>query len=76
MHPIRRWSMSDLKTTHQHPGGVTSGDTPKGTQGENNEGAEFGASERATRGTDRDLDTSGESRNQGHGHPREERGED
>ena len=67
--------MSDLKTTHQHPGGVTSGDTPKGTEGEDNQGAEFGARDAATRGTDRDLDTSGESRNQGHGHPREERGE-
>lgn len=68
--------MSDLKTTYQHPGGVTSGNTPEGTQGENNQGAEFGASDRATRGTDRDLDTSGESRNQGHGHPREERADD
>jgi hypothetical protein len=26
-----------------------------------------------TAGTDRDADESGESRNQGHGHPREER---
>jgi hypothetical protein len=59
--------MSDLKTTHQHPGGVTSGNTPEGTQGENNQGAEFGASDRATRGTDRDLDTSGESKNQARG---------
>ena len=65
--------MSDLKTTHQHPGGVTSGDTPKGTQGENNAGAEFGAREPGTAGTDRDADASGESKNQGHGHPREER---
>jgi hypothetical protein len=32
-----------------------------------------GPRDRATRGTDRDLDTSGESKNQGHGHPREER---
>jgi hypothetical protein len=65
--------MSNLKTTHQGPGNVSTGDTPPGTQGENNRGEEFGASEPATRGTDRDLDTSGESRNQGHGHPREER---
>lgn len=57
--------MSDLKTTHQHPGGVTSGNTPEGTHGENNQGAGLGASDRAKRGTDRDLDTSGESRNQG-----------
>lgn len=65
--------MSDLKTTHQHPGGVTSGDTPKGTQGENNSGAESGAREPGTAGTDRDADASGESKNQGHGHPREQR---
>ena len=65
--------MSDLKTTHQRPGGVTTGNTPEGTQGENNEGAEFGASERGTRGTNGDADATGESKNQGHGHPREER---
>jgi hypothetical protein len=67
--------MSDLKTSHQGPGNVTTGNTPPGTEGENNQGAEFGASDRSTRGTDRDLDTSGESKNQGHGHPREERGD-
>ena len=65
--------MSDLKTTHQKPGGITSGDTPRGTEGEENQGAEFGTRDAATRGTDRDLDRSGESKNQGHGHPREER---
>lgn len=65
--------MSNLKTTHQGPGNVTSGDTPEGTQGENNRGEEFGAKRPATSGTDRDLDRSGESKNQGHGHPREER---
>lgn len=64
--------MSDLKTTHQSGGGQT-GMTPPGTQGEDNEGADFGTSERATRGTNRDADRSGESKNQGHGHPREER---
>ena len=37
--------------------------------------AEFGTSERATRGTNRDADETGTSANQGHGHPREERGE-
>lgn len=50
----------------QHPSG--------GDEGAENQGAEFGTSERATRGTDRDLDEGGVSRNQGHGHPREERG--
>lgn len=63
--------MADLKTTHQHPGGVTSGDTPPGTQGEDNQGAEFGAREQATRGTNRDADAGGESANQGHGHPKD-----
>jgi hypothetical protein len=29
-----------------------------------------------TAGTDRDFDETGESANQGHGHPREERGAD
>jgi hypothetical protein len=64
--------MSDLKTTRQN-GPVTTGNTPKGDPGEHNRGAEFGTAERGTRGTDRDLDRSGESANQGHGHPREER---
>jgi hypothetical protein len=65
--------VSDLKTTYQGPGNVTTGNTPEGTQGENNKGDEFGAKRPATAGTDRDLDRSGESQNQGHGHPREER---
>jgi len=65
--------MSDLKTTRQGPGNVTRGDTPPGMQGENGRGDAFGAREPGTAGTDRDLDRAGESRNQGHGHPREER---
>ena len=68
--------MADLKTTHQHPGNVSSGDTPAGAQGEGSRGDELGAREPGTAGTDRDLDRSGESRNQGHGHPREERRDD
>jgi len=67
--------MGDLKSTTQRPGGTHTGMTPEGDPGDGNRGAGFGASERATRGTDRDLDRSGESKNQGHGHPREERGE-
>ena len=71
--------MGDLKTTTQSPGGgqtaAGSGMTREGEQGADNQGAEFGTSDRATRGTDRDLDRSGTSKNQGHGHPREERGE-
>jgi hypothetical protein len=67
--------MGDLKTTTQKPGGATTGMTPKGTEGDHNQGAEFGASDAGTRGTDRDLDRSGQSANQAHGHPREERGD-
>jgi hypothetical protein len=66
--------MGDLKTTTQKPGGATTGMTPQGDQGEHNRGDEFGAREPGTAGTDRDLDRSGTSINQGHGHPREERG--
>lgn len=66
--------MPDLNETRQRGGGVTSGDTPPGEPGRGNGGAGFGTSERGTRGTDCDADPSGESKNQGHGHPREERG--
>lgn len=65
--------MSDLKRTTQGSSGFQSGMTPPGQEGENNQGAEFGTAELATRGTDRDADRTGESKNQGHGHPREER---
>lgn len=41
--------------------------------GEKNRGSRFGTREPATAGTDRDSDERGESMNQGHGHPREER---
>lgn len=66
--------MTDLKKTRQTGGGSQSGMTPEGEEGENNQGAKFGTAEKATRGTNRDADASGESKNQGHGHPREERG--
>ncbi|MEW5928350.1 MAG: hypothetical protein AB1941_12850 [Gemmatimonadota bacterium] len=66
--------MSGLKRTTQTGGGARTGMTPEGDQGLDNEGAEFGTSDRATRGTNRDADESGTSINQGHGHPREERG--
>ncbi len=67
--------MTDLKRTTQGSQGFQSGRTPPGEEGENNQGAEFGTAERATRGTNRDADPTGESKNQGHGHPREERGQ-
>lgn len=68
--------MTDLKKGQQRDDGRSAGvGEPREKPGEHNEGAEFGTSERATRGTDRDTDRSGRSANQGHGHPREERGE-
>lgn len=66
--------MADLKRTTQTGGGFRTDRTPEGEEGRHNEGGEFGTAERATRGTDRDADSSGTSKNQGHGHPREERG--
>lgn len=65
--------MSDLKTTRQMPGGVPTGRTPPGEEGEENSGADFGTRRPGTAGTNRDADPSGESKNQKHGHPREER---
>ncbi|HEX2094671.1 MAG TPA: hypothetical protein VHG28_19860 [Longimicrobiaceae bacterium] len=67
--------MTDLRrTTQTGSGPFNTGQSPSQGEGESNEGADFGTSERATRGTDRDADSTGESKNQGHGHPREERG--
>jgi hypothetical protein len=67
--------MSDLKKSTQTGTGFQTGQTTEeaGGESENNSGAEFGTSERGTRGTNRDADDSGESMNQGHGHTREER---
>jgi hypothetical protein len=65
--------MRDLKTVRQPEGGSgQTGRTPPGTTDEENRAGQTGATERATRGTD-DADRSGQSKNQGHGHPREER---
>jgi hypothetical protein len=67
--------MADIKTGAQRGSGRDGGMThPSDGDSENDRGAEFGTSERATRGTNRDADESGTSVNQGHGHPREERG--
>ena len=69
--------MSGIKTGAQQGSGRDGGAThPTKGEGENDRGADFGTSERATRGTNRDADESGTSINQGHGHPREERGSD
>lgn len=66
--------MADLKTDQQGNGGFKTGMTREGDPGDHNQGAEFGTADRATRGTNRDADDSGTSKNEGHGHPREERG--
>ena len=64
--------MSDLKKMRQGDKGQLTGRTPEDAENQpHNEGAEFGTSERATRGTNRDADESGTSKNQGHGHPEE-----
>ena len=68
--------MSGIKTGAQRGSGRDGGITHPGSgAGEDDRGAEFGTSERATRGTNRDADETGTSANQAHGHPREERGE-
>jgi hypothetical protein len=55
--------MADLKEGHQKAGGVSTGDTPKGTHDDKPHTP-------STAGTNRDADASGESKNQGHSHPR------
>jgi hypothetical protein len=56
------------------------GDLKKQVQGDkdvlrpSDEAGEEGRGASRTAGTNRDLDESGESKNQGHGHPREQRG--
>jgi hypothetical protein len=69
-------NMTDLKRSVQTDSGAQSSmaSGEEGANGPDNQGAEFGTSERGTRGTNRDADASGESMNQGHGHSREERG--
>jgi hypothetical protein len=70
----RERTMTDLKKGAQRGSGQTGGVShPRDGENEENRGAEFGAADRATRGTDRDLDRSGESMNQGHGHPNADR---
>jgi hypothetical protein len=67
--------MSGIKKGAQQGSGRDGGVThPNSGDSENDRGADFGTSERATRGTNRDADETGTSINQGHGHPREERG--
>ncbi|HET7321681.1 MAG TPA: hypothetical protein VFI96_04230 [Longimicrobiaceae bacterium] len=68
--------MTDLRKGVQRgetPNTVGVGDPSGGERGEHNRGPQFGTHDRAERGKDGDLDPSGVSKNQGHGHPREER---
>lgn len=69
--------MADLPKVRQGSKGTQTGMTPSDAPPDpENRGAEFGTSERATRGTNRDADRSGKSENQGHGHPREDRSDE
>ncbi|MBD0319182.1 MAG: hypothetical protein ICV87_02545 [Gemmatimonadetes bacterium] len=52
-----------LKEGHQKAGGIDTGMTPKGTHDDKPHTPN-------TAGTNHDADTSGESKNQGHSHPR------
>jgi len=54
---------SKLKGAHRNAAGSGDGSHANGPK------------HKRTAGKDRDADRSGESRNEGHGHPREERGE-
>ncbi|MBW3630174.1 MAG: hypothetical protein KY464_12850 [Gemmatimonadetes bacterium] len=65
--------MTNLKKGVQQGSGRGAGIThPNSGDSEDDRGAEFGTSERGTRGSNRDADASGTSANQGHGHTREE----
>ncbi len=67
--------MADLERRQQRGSGRNAGLDPNsdGEGQERNRREEFGTAERSTRGKNKDFDETGESRNQGHGHPREER---
>jgi hypothetical protein len=67
--------MTELKKGEQRGAGASTGVShpSDGDTGDDNRGADFGTREPGTAGTNRDADESGESMNQGHGHPREER---
>jgi hypothetical protein len=71
----RRAQMTKLRKGEQRGAGSSTGVTHPsgGEEGEENHGAGFGTHEPGTAGTNRDADETGESMNQGHGHPREER---
>lgn len=68
--------MAELRKGEQRGGPNITGVTHprRDDGGEKNRGANFGTSEPGTAGTNRDADETGQSKNEGHGHPREERG--
>lgn len=63
--------MGELKKGEQRGGGQTGG--VGHSDGESDSERPPQRASESTRGTNRDFDDGGESRNQGHGHPREER---
>jgi hypothetical protein len=67
--------MGGLRKSEQRGGGKQTVVThpQRDGDGEENRGPKFGTHEPATAGTDGDADSSGVSKNEGHGHPREER---
>jgi hypothetical protein len=67
--------MTDLKRSTQTQSGAQSSIASgrEGSEGPENQGAEFGTAERGTRGTNRDADAGSDSKNQGHGHARNDR---
>ena len=64
--------MSDLKKGEQRGSGRTGSIGQPSSEG-SEEGRDLQGRPRSTEGTNRDFDETNESRNQGHGHPREER---
>lgn len=67
---------SDQADHSQRQGSEGQGGERQGSerQGSSRQGGTEQDQSSSTSGTDRDFDKSGESINQGHGHPREERG--
>jgi hypothetical protein len=67
--------MTDLKKGEQRGGGQTANiGQPSSDRSEAGAGEELRGRSRSTEGTNRDFDETDQSRNQAHGHPREERG--
>jgi hypothetical protein len=69
-------TMSELKKGEQRGSGRTAniGQPSSEEASGSGEGEDLQGRTRSTQGTNRDFDETNQSRNQGHGHPREERG--